>query len=135
MIHKLLVATLALLSAQVFADVAVVVHPSNANTLDNKTIERIFIGKAKSFPDGSQAVPINQEASSPATEEFNSKVLNRSASQLKAYWSKLLFTGKGQPPREEATDDAVKQLIAANPNLIGYIDAAADDTVKVIATF
>ena len=118
------------------AEIAVVVHPSNAAGLDENNINRIFVGKMKSFPDGNQAVPINQAESNGATKEFNEKVLKKSASQLKAYWSKLVFTGKGTPPKEVPNDAEVLKLIAANPNMIGYVDSGAvDGSVKVVATF
>jgi len=131
-----ILALLTLFSAAANASVAVIVHPSNANALDDKNISRIFTGKEKSFPDGSKALAINQEEGSPFTDEFNRKVLNKSSSQLKAYWSKLLFTGKGTPPREVSNDTEVMELIAANPNLIGYVDASkVDSSVKVVATF
>lgn len=133
---KALVASLALVSNLVFADVAVIVHPSNPNTLDASELSRIFLGKVKNFPDGSQAVPINQGESTAATGEFNSKVLSKSASQLKAYWSKLVFTGKGTPPKAVGSDADAISLVASNPNIIGYVDASkVDASVKVIATY
>ena len=119
-----------------FAEVAVIVHPSNANALAGSDISRIFLGKSKKFSDGGQAVPINQPEGSAATGEFNEKALKKSASQLKAYWSKLVFTGKGTPPKEVSNDAEVVALIAANPNMIGYVSAgAADGSVKVVQTF
>ena len=57
----------------------------------------------------------------------------KSESQLTSYWSKITFTGKGQPPQRESNDTSVKELVASNPNLIGYIDSSmVDDSVKVI---
>ena len=133
---KLCITILGLTSVFAQAEIAVVVHPSNASAIDSSAISRIFLGKLKSFDGGGQAVPINQESSTGATDEFNSKVLNKSGSQLKSYWSKLVFTGKGTPPKVVANDAEVISLISANPNLIGYIDAAAvTGTVKVIAKF
>ncbi|WP_299265798.1 phosphate ABC transporter substrate-binding protein [uncultured Psychrosphaera sp.] len=133
---KLCITILGLTSVFAQAEIAVVVHPSNASALDSSAISRIFLGKLKSFDGGGQAVPINQESSMAATDEFNSKVLNKSGSQLKSYWSKLVFTGKGTPPKVVANDAEVISLISANPNLIGYIDATAvTGTVKVIAKF
>ena len=133
---KLCVTILGLASAFVQAEIAVVVHPSNASAIDSSAISRIFLGKMKSFDGGGQAVPITQEGSNAATDEFNSKVLNKSGSQLKSYWSKLVFTGKGTPPKVVANDAEVINLISTNPNLIGYIDAAAvTGSVKVIAKF
>jgi hypothetical protein len=132
---KFLLSTI-LFSSYCMADIAVIVHPSNSNAIDSATISRIFLGKEKSFADGAQAVPINQTESSAITEEFNTDVLNKSSSQLKAYWSKLVFTGKGSPPKDVTDDAEAIKLIAANPNMIAYIDASkVDGSVKVVGTF
>ncbi|WP_438862292.1 substrate-binding domain-containing protein [Neptunicella sp.] len=133
---SLLFCTLMLLSSIARADIAVIVHPSNADAMDANDISKIFLGKSSSFPGGSKAVPVNQGEDQAARTEFDDKVLNKSASQLKAYWSKLLFTGKGSPPQNQANDSEVIALVASNPNIIGYVDAAAvNDSVKVVATF
>ncbi|QTH64281.1 phosphate ABC transporter substrate-binding protein [Psychrosphaera ytuae] len=113
-----------LLSFSAFADVAVIVHPSNNSTLDEKAIARIFTGKMKTFPDGSQIIPVNLAAGNAVTQEFNTKALNRSESQLKAYWSKLVFTGKGTPPQEVGSAEEAIKLVASNPNTISFVDAS-----------
>ncbi|WP_196138627.1 phosphate ABC transporter substrate-binding protein [Aliikangiella sp. G2MR2-5] len=119
-----------------FADVAIIVHPSNNSTLSNTDLARLFLGKMKSFPGGGSATPINLSEGDAAADEFNQKVLKKSASQLKAYWSKLIFTGKGTPPESMATAQEVKKAVASNPDYIGYINASdVDDSVKVIARF
>jgi hypothetical protein len=41
---------------------------------------------------------------------------------MNAYWARMLFTGRGQPPVESGDSAPIKRLIAENPNLIGYID-------------
>mgnify|MGYP001072463695 CR=1 FL=1 len=121
---------------QVMAEIAVIVHPSNNANIEKVTVSRIFLGKLKSFPGGAQAVPITQKEGSAINDEFNKKVLKKSSSQLKAYWSKLVFTGKGTPPRSLNSDAEVLSLIGDNPNLIGYIDVAAvTSKVKVVARF
>lgn len=135
---KKVIYTLALLfaSQSVFAEVAVIVHPSNASSISEAEVARIFTGKMKSFPGGGQAIPINLSSNSPSTNEFNEKALNKSNSQLKAYWSKLVFTGKGTPPKEVDSDAEMLSLISNNPSFIGYIDSSAvTDAVKVVAKF
>jgi len=118
------------------AAVDVVVHPSNANAIDAGEIKKIFTGKTKSFADGSKALPITQADGNPVTDEFNQNVLSKSSSQLKAYWSKLVFTGKGTPPKEVANDAEVVSLVANNPNLIGFVtQGSADGSVKIIQSF
>lgn len=124
-------------SMVVSAETAVIVSASNANaTLDKSTISKIFLGKSKSFPDGSQALPIDQNDGTPSRDAFNSNMLGKSASQLKSYWSRLIFTGKGTPPKQSGNDSDVKALVSNNPNMIGYIDASAvDASVKVVHKF
>jgi ABC-type phosphate transport system substrate-binding protein len=123
------------MSPFVASAVTVIVHPSNNANLDKNSIKKIFLGKAKSFPGGGQAVAIDLSGGD-ARGEFISKVVGKSESQLKAYWSKLIFTGKGQAPKAVSSDAEVIQLVSQNPNLIGYVsDAAVNDTVKIIAKF
>ena len=90
------------------AEVAVIVHPaSGIESLTEDDIARLFLGKSKSFPGGAQAVPINQNEGSAAREKFNEAVCKKNASQYKAYWSQLVFTGKGTPPKDGGDDAGV----------------------------
>jgi len=118
------------------AEVAVIVHPSNNNALDENAIKRIFLGKNKKFDNGNKIIPMNQNQGSSARTEFGKKVLGKSDSQLKAYWSKLIFTGKGTPPSEKSNDAEILKLVASTPDSIAYVDTASlDDTVKVVGKF
>lgn len=119
------------------AEVAVIVNSSNANaTMSNSDISRIFLGKSSKFPDGSAASAIDQNDGNAARQEFNDKVLGKSESQLKSYWSRLIFTGKGTPPKQLGDDAAVKSAVAADANAIGFIDSASvDGSVKVVGKF
>lgn len=134
-VFKSLAAGLAFgLSSFCFAEIAVIVHPSaGSGSLTQEDVARIFLGKSKSFPSGGQAVAINQNEGSVARDKFNEAVCKKNASQYKAYWSQLVFTGKGTPPKDAGDDAAVKALVAANPNMIGYVDASVvDASVKVV---
>lgn len=59
-------------------------------------VQRIFLGKATRFENGKVANPINQSEGNPARDEFISKALEKTDSQYRAYWSRLIFTGKGE---------------------------------------
>jgi len=53
--------------------------------------------------------------------------------QLKAHWSKIIFTGRGKPPKAVATGVELRKLIASNAQSIGYIDRElVDDSVRVV---
>jgi len=134
---KILLCTLAcLFSFSSIADVAVVVNSSNADMIDDNDIARIFMGKMKAFPSGGSIEPINYVSGSAIRSEFEEKVLNKSSSQMKAYWSKLIFSGRGKPPTELNSDADILKHISANAGAIGYVDAASvDESVKVLKTF
>lgn len=137
LISKSFVALAILVGAvSVSAETAVIVNTSNNSALSEDIIADIYLGKAKKFPNGNKVTAITVSEKSDAKTSFNKKVLDKSNSQLKTYWAKLVFTGKGRPPKEHSTDEEVKQLVAANPNMIGVIDASAvDASVKVVYKF
>jgi len=116
------------------ADVVAVVSSKCAvSTLSKDQITDIFLGKATRFPGGAPAVPIDQLEGSPARDEFYATFANKSPAQVKAHWTKIIFTGRGQPPKSVSNSVEVRKLIAANPQVISYIErSAVDDTVKVL---
>ncbi len=129
-----LLGMLCTVSAQ--ADIVVVVGTqAPVSSLSKEQVADIFLAKSATFPGGGPATPIEQTESAAPRQEFHSKVTGKSGAQLKAYWSKLVFTGKATAPQELADSAAVKQQVASNPALIGYIDkSAVDGSVKVVFT-
>jgi ABC-type phosphate transport system substrate-binding protein len=125
---------LSLASHSATADVVAVVSAKSAiTTLSKSQMADIFLGRVNRFPNGSPAVPIDQAEGSAAREEFYAKMAGKSAAQMKAYWSKIIFTGRGQPPKEVPNGVEMKKRIFENPAAIGYIDAnLLDDSVRVI---
>lgn len=113
--------------------VAVVSAKSPVNALSHPQIVDIFLGKANRFPDGSPAVPIDQAEGMAARDGFYLGVAGKSPAQVKAHWSKIIFTGRGQPPKEMADGSAVKKYLAEHPNAIGYLERSqVDASVKVV---
>lgn len=121
-------------SATLRADVVVIVATSSpVKALTRNQVADIFLGKISRFPDGTQAIPIDQTEDSASRDEFYSKFTGKSASQLKAHWSKIIFTGRGQPPLAVSSSAEVKKRIAENPTAIGYIEARdVDGSVRAL---
>ncbi|MBX2859325.1 MAG: phosphate ABC transporter substrate-binding protein [Cellvibrionaceae bacterium] len=118
------------------AEKAVIVHPSNAISLSTQAVKNIYLGRQKSFSGGGHAIAINQKMTAEIRKNFEETILGKSPAQVKAYWSKQLFTGKGVPPQEVDSDKEVIGLVAQNPSTIGYIDSSlVDSSVKVVLTF
>jgi ABC-type phosphate transport system substrate-binding protein len=113
--------------------VAVVSARSSIAGLTAAQVADIFLGRTSRFPDGTLAVPIDQHEDSPARERFYQQYAGKSPAQVKAHWSKIIFTGRGQPPRQVASSAEAKKAIAENPNAIGYIDSAlVDSSLRVL---
>jgi ABC-type phosphate transport system substrate-binding protein len=125
---------LSLSSAVVEADVvAVVSAKSPIVALDKSQVADLFLGKTSRLPNGVQAVPIDQAEGLAARDEFYEKLLGRTAAQMKAYWSKIIFTGRGQPPPSVSNAVEMKKRISENPAAIGYIDRSlVDNSVRVV---
>lgn len=115
------------------ADMVVVVSASSAvKQLTKDQVSGIFLGEATDFPGGGKAEPVDQD-SGAARDEFYTKVTGRSAAQIKAYWAKQSFSGKGTPPKSVSGDDEMKKAIAANPNAIGYLEKSrVDASVRTV---
>lgn len=122
----------AALSAQ--AEFVVIVNPKNpAASMSADQVSQLFLGRASSFPGGGAATPVDQKEGSALRDEFYAKVADKNPGQVKAFWAKQMFSGKGQPPREVASSADVKKAVAADPGAIGYIEKGAlDGTVKSV---
>jgi ABC-type phosphate transport system substrate-binding protein len=131
-----LIFTLLSSTVAAYADVAVIVNLGNSSQISDKDISRLFLGKLKKFSNGDKAVALNLKFGSDTRKDFEEKLLNKSSTQIKAYWSKLVFSGKGKPPPELVSDKDVLALVSSDSNVIAYVDAASvDGSVKVIKTF
>jgi ABC-type phosphate transport system substrate-binding protein len=106
-------------------DIVVIVNPA-ATAPSKAEVADIYLGKSQSF------TPVDLPDSSPIYAEFYQKATGRDASQIKAVWSRLVFTGKTQAPKSLPDAAAVKKAVAGDPKAIGYIEkSAVDGTVKV----
>ncbi|MDZ7782318.1 MAG: hypothetical protein U5K56_05000 [Halioglobus sp.] len=117
------------------ADVVVVVSRQNPVTsLTRAQLADVYLGRLSRFPNGEPVVPIDQREGADVRTEFYNDYLGQSPAQIKAHWSKLIFTGRGQPPRSVADGTAMIELIADNPGTIGYIDPdQVNDDVRILS--
>ena len=114
--------------AALAADMVVIVSArSQVQSLRPDQVADIFLGQSGHFPDGAVAVALDQGIGSPLRNTFYARVMSKSPALLKAYWTKMIFTGRGKPPRELPDSAAVRKEVAANPALIGYIERVALD--------
>jgi ABC-type phosphate transport system substrate-binding protein len=124
----LLLLSLGMHAHSAFAQVVVVVSArSTIPSLTQQQIADIFMGKVSRLPDGPAVIPIDQAEDSAIREKFYLQATGKSPAQMKAYWSKIIFTGRGQPHRQVASVGEIKKLVAADTSMIAYVDAGAVD--------
>jgi ABC-type phosphate transport system substrate-binding protein len=116
------------------AEVVVVVAAGNpVEQLTSAELADIYLGRMHTFPNGESVVPVDQREDSPTHHEFYSRYLDRSPAQIKAHWSKLIFSGRGQPPQAVAGDKAVAELVAGSHHAIGYLShEPVDGRLRVV---
>lgn len=131
-----LLAALTLASSMSTAQAEVVVVVSAKNPLVSLTpnqLADIFLGKTDELPNGAAVSPVDQGDNSKEKEEFYRRYMNRSTAQIRSYWAKQIFTGKGEPPKEIENLEQLKKHIAGNPATIGYLDREkVDGNLKIV---
>lgn len=55
-------------------------------------------------------------------EAFYQLLLGRSRNQMRAYWSRMVFTGQGKPPPMLSSEEVARDLME-QPNMIAYVRA------------
>lgn len=133
LIKSSLLLSLCLTSSLALAEVVVIVNPSNTSQISNDDIKRIFLGKNKTFSNGDSINAVNLKSGNATRIEFERQALGKSGAQVKAYWSKLIFSGKAKPLKELTKESDILSLVSSTPNAIAYMDAnKVDASVKVV---
>ena len=113
---------LVVLSQSARADsLTVVTSLGNDEALDLDQVARIFLGKTAQYPSGAPVIALNLDPGDPRYVEFCQRVLKKTPNQLKAYWARRVFTGRGKPPPQ--VDSARMQaLLVSDRRYLGYLD-------------
>jgi ABC-type phosphate transport system substrate-binding protein len=124
----LMLAAQLMLVAVAQADVVVIGNVA-APAMSKDEVTQFFLGKSQAMK------PVDRSSADPIKAQFYQKLSGQDLSQVKATWSRLVFTGKASAPKELPDAAAVKKAVAADPKAIGYIDKSeVDATVKVLLT-
>lgn len=102
-------------------------------TLERDTAEQLYLGRRSVLADG-QPVQLLDLPAGPERDRFYQLLTGKRPSQIRAYWSRLVFTGRALPPREVASIDDVRRILLENPGTVGYLPAApaADPALRVL---
>jgi len=94
----------------------------------------MFLKHVTTWPDGERVIPVDLPAASPVRAAFSEGVLERSVVAQKSYWQQQIFSGRGVPPVELDSEEAVVRFVVSHPGAIGYVsDRAELEGAKVLS--
>jgi hypothetical protein len=133
----LLIGLLTLAAQQAPAELVVVASPkSGVEHLSKQEVIFLFMGRWRLLPSGIQAAPIDQAIDSPERADFYRRLVNKEPSEIKAYWSRLVFSGGARPPYAMENREELLRLIGNNPGAIGYLDRSqVDSRLRIVFEF
>lgn len=119
--RSILASVLTLLPSIAAAEVFIVTgSKSKIQSLTRTEAIALFLGYA---PPGANisAGGLIDLPSGNVRDEFYFKLTGKSAVQMNAHWSRLVYTGKAVPPQEVRSVTEAKDVISNGINVIGYV--------------
>lgn len=130
--------SLILLSLSVFAtaDIVVVVPKSSeTQKLNSSEVANIFLSRTNRFPNGDRSYPIELKGHG-IRSHFYESISGKTPNQLSAYWTTLVFTGKGRPPKSYQDVNKLIDHMRNDPRAIAYLNKEqVTETMKIVYTF
>lgn len=124
-------ATVLVVSPARAGPLVVVTHSESAiGALSREQVSRIFLGRLTLLPTGERVTVVEIES---LRERFYQKLLGRNLAEVNAYWARLQFSGRTQPPLRLASNQDALAAVLAERNVVTYIDAdLLDPRAKVL---
>ena len=135
---KPLLSLLLVLLAQTASAELVVVSgaKSGIDHLSRQDVVFLFMGRLRQLPTGVPAVPVDLAVDSPERADFYRQLVSKEPAEIKAYWSRLVFSGGSRPPQIAESREDLIRLLSSNPGAIGYMDRnKVDQRVRIIFDF
>jgi hypothetical protein len=105
---------------------------SQVASLSAEEASQLFLGHRTTLHDGTPVTLIDLP-SGPTRNSTYQTLTGKNPVQVRANWSRLVFSGRVRPPREAHSQREARDLLVATPNAIGYLPASvSDDRLKVL---
>jgi len=104
-------------------DRLVVIGHSSLSKTDVSTLQRLYTGRLVSINEQA-AIPVHLPPGDPLRRQFLDVVMKQSEEQYSGYWLVRQYVGKGAPPQEFATVEALLKYVTTTPGALGYLPAS-----------
>lgn len=114
-------------------EIVVVAGPASPiESLSAQQAAQLYLGRVQHLADGTPVTLADLPAGA-LRDRFYEQLTGRNPAQIRAYWSRMVFTGRALPPTEVANVDELRTRLASDPQLIGYMPAKiAGNDVRVL---
>lgn len=121
-------------AAEVRAELVVVVNVRCGVALMTRNeVVNIFFGRNRQYFNGVEAQPVDMPDTHPDRARFYGGLVGKDLSEVNAYWSRQVFSGRMQAPAKVNSTEEVLKWVASHPGGIGFVDLAkADARVRVV---
>ncbi len=115
-------------------DLAVIVNTdSGVVSVSPEEARNLFLGRQRYLRSALMALPVEQVVPEATREQFYARLVRMPVAQVRAYWARLYFTGKAQPPLQAGSAEETLGIVAANRGAIGFVERAKlDRRVRVV---
>lgn len=93
---------------------------SSLAALSKTEVRQLYMGNASSAG-GAKVMVLDMPEGSEQRKSFYASVAGKSEAQLKSYWARMIFTGKGTPPKQVRGPKDMARTLKANPQALGYV--------------
>jgi ABC-type phosphate transport system substrate-binding protein len=103
-------------------DFVLIVNAANpVSSVTREELGKIFLKKTAKWGDGARAEPVDLGAGSPVRARFSQSVHGKETSAVKAYWQKMIFSGREIPPPELGSAAEVVSFVGSKRGGVGYV--------------
>ena len=109
------------------SEFVVIVHPTNpAGSLSREFLSDAFLKRTTRWEGGELIRPVDLHASSSVRRGFSARVLKRSVAAVRSYWQQRIFSGRGVPPPELDSEEAVVRHVMKHTCGVGYVGPSTE---------
>ncbi|PCJ16286.1 MAG: hypothetical protein COB02_16675 [Candidatus Cloacimonadota bacterium] len=134
MIHtiKNIILVLILMVNFSYAELVLIVHKdSPIKHISVKHLQKIYENKSKTWAHGGSIIRTSLRKGENHRNFCN--ILGKNTTQLKRFWKKQVFTGRGPSLKTYSSQKSLIEYISTHENSLGYVDSSIDTSlVKVI---
>jgi len=100
-------------------DMVVVTNTSVVEKLSKSEVKRLFLSKTNKVHNIN--IKVVELSENGEKDKFYKQISGKSKSQLRSYWTRLIFTGKAKPPVQVNTMDELLKEMKKSEVIVTYL--------------